>query len=218
MKLYFLPGLGFDERIFQKLALPDFEKVYLNWIEPEPKESFSAYARRMAQKIPFSEEKLMMVGHSLGGMLCQEIASFQKVDTIILLSSIQSRAELPHHFRAIQPLHLHTIFTKSFTLRTFPLWAKKHDYTTVEEQNLFKSMVEQQSDTYLQWALQALSNWQAPSLFASTRIVQIHGTNDQTFPIQRIEKPDFVLDNAGHFMVYKEAEKISKIIVDTLTK
>ena len=49
MKLFFIPGLGFDCRIFDKLQLPGFEKHYLNYLEPEKKESLERYVKRMEE-------------------------------------------------------------------------------------------------------------------------------------------------------------------------
>lgn len=66
-----------------------------------------------------------------------------------------------------------------------------------------------QSNEYLQWALMHLSMWQTPKSNAKTKIFQIHGELDKTFPIKLIHQPHEVVENAGHFMVYKQAAIIS---------
>jgi hypothetical protein len=39
MKIFLIPGLGFDFRIFQNIDFEDFEVEYINWIEPKLEES-----------------------------------------------------------------------------------------------------------------------------------------------------------------------------------
>ena len=42
MKIYLLPGLGFDHRIFARLDLGGLDVEYINWIEPKDKEPIRA--------------------------------------------------------------------------------------------------------------------------------------------------------------------------------
>ncbi len=212
MQLYFIPGLGLDHRIFRKLQLEGFNVHYLNWIEPIPKETIQSYAKRMASPIPGHREDVVLIGHSLGGIMCQEIAAVKKVKKIILLGSIKSRDELPFRFKAMKPLRAETFFFKEIALTTLPLWGKRHEYETPEEQALFRSMVGQQTNTYLKWALRALYEWKAPELPDHMQIFQVHGRRDRTFPLQKIDQPDIILEDAGHFMVYKKPEVISGIL------
>lgn len=219
MHLYLIPGLGFDHRIFRKLDLQDYERTYLDWIEPLRGESFPAYAGRLADRVDHGQPgKKVLIGHSMGGMVSQEIARIKHIDQVILLSSIRSRHELPLHFKVVRPLGLHRLFTKKGTVRTLPWWAKRHDYERPEDRELFVDMVSLQSNRYLQWALKALSRWQTPELPAHTRVHQIHGRRDRTFPCRRIQQADHVLSGAGHFMVYKHPEKISRLIREFLTE
>lgn len=216
MKLYLLPGLGFDHRIFSKLNLDNYNPRYINWIEPCKNESLQNYALRLSEKIEDTAEPIVLIGHSLGGILSQEIARIKKIDTIILLSSIQSRAENPFFFKIIQPLRLHYLFTKQWTVKTVKYWGAAHGYETEEEQALFKSMVNQHSNHYLQWALKNLSMWRPVSDEFSTRIIQIHGDKDKTFPIRNIKKPNEVVENGGHFMVFRRADFVGRTIVKIL--
>lgn len=217
MKAYLIPGLGFDCRIFRKLTLPGLELAPVNWIEPQVQESFTSYAQRLAEGILPKSDKTIIIGHSLGGMMAQEIACLKKIDQIFLVSSIRSRKELPLHFKVINPLKLYPVFTKGLTLKTFSFWAKQQDYETEEEQALFKDMVNKHSNTYLQWALKALSKWDTPEIPPDTKLFQIHGDKDKTFPISLLQHPDQIIKDAGHFMVYKRFEEISEIILKDLT-
>lgn len=213
MNIYLIPGLGFDHRIFQNYTFDNFH--YLDWIEPQKGESIQKYASRLAVSIPDTGNNAI-VGHSLGGILAQEISTFKPIQKLALISSIKSREELPRHFKAVKPLALHKLFTKGFTLRTVRFWGKKHDYVTPEEQMLFKDMIGKQSNLYLQWALRQLSIWTAPPLPESTQLFQIHGRLDKTFPAKLVYEPDRIIDEGGHFMVYKHSERISALISEAL--
>ena len=70
MKLHFLPGLGFDKRIFQNLQLPDYECVYLHWIDPlDKQERLVDYAKRLSEQIEIDDAPTILIVHSLGGIL-----------------------------------------------------------------------------------------------------------------------------------------------------
>lgn len=218
MKIYLLPGLGFDHRIFQNLELNDLDVSYLNWIEPKSKEHISSYAKRFSERIDWSVEKIILIGHSFGGIIAQEIASQLPISKVILMSSIKSRKELPLHFKIVKPLGLHWLFTKGITTRTIKYWGKTYDYSSPEEQDLVKSMVNAHSTAYLQWALRQLSIWGKEKRELSTDIFQIHGELDRTFPIGLIGVADKVIKGAGHFMVYKEAGRISGMLEAEVNK
>jgi len=212
MKVYLLPGLGFDEQIFSKLNLEDFDIQYINWIEPVKNEPIQQYAKRMAEPIDDQADRVVLIGHSFGGMISQEIACFKIIHKIIIISSIKSRAELPFHFKIVRPLFLYKLFTKQVTIKTVKYWGKTHDYNKGEEQEVFKSMVNKQSNNYLQWALKTLSEWQTPEVPKNTQIIHIHGGRDKTLPIRTVKEPDYTIEGGGHFMVFKRYNEINDIL------
>jgi len=216
MKVYFLPGLGFDYRIFQNLDLPDIEATYLNWIDPlNGQESIEQYAKRLSEQIEINTHPILLVGHSLGGILALEISNLLPVQKVILVSSIRSRKELPLHFKMVHPLRLDRFFTKEMSNNTLRFWGKHHDYASKEEQRLFKSMIGKQSNLYLQWALRQLSIWNPKEAFP-VDIYQIHGKRDRTLPLKLVQRPDLVVESGGHFLVYRESATLSKFLNETL--
>lgn len=217
MRTYLIPGLGFDHRIFQKLRLKSIGFDYLNWIDPLENESFKDYARRLSARIDGNEKNITLIGHSLGGMIAQEIAALRPVAKIILISSVKSRGEIPLITRIVKPLGIYRLFTKELTTKTLKYWGKGHGYESVEEQELVVDMVQKQSNRYLQWALRQLSIWDKPNTPSGTKLFHIHGALDKTFPIALIDKPDKTIENAGHFMVYKQADLINEILEEELS-
>lgn len=212
MKIVLIPGLGFDCRIFDKLNLSAYDVEYLNWIEPKHDEGIHEYSQRLFSSIETRSEKIVLVGHSMGGVAAQEIASANIIDRIVLISSIKTRKELPLSLKITGPLKLHKLFTKELTINTFNYWGKSHGFTTNETKNLFLSMVGGQTNHYLQWALSALSSWKEPALSPQTKITHIHGTKDKTLPFKLIRNPDFTIENGSHFCVYNQANAIQEFL------
>lgn len=218
VNITFIPGLGYDYRIFENLEIPDAHTECLSWIEPQRAETLHAYAQRMYAQIKNKEEPLTLIGHSLGGMVAQEIASVRNIKQIMLISSIKSRSEMPLSFKIIRPLHLSKLFTKEISIKTVRFWGNNHGFETDTEKELFRSMVGSQTNTYLQWALRELSSWQAPEIPATTSLLHIHGTNDKTFPIHLVKKPDLVIEKGSHIAVYKQADIISEFITQHIIR
>jgi pimeloyl-ACP methyl ester carboxylesterase len=216
MKIYLIPGLGFDYRIFQNLDFGDFKVEYINWIEPLLNEHLQDYSKRLFENKWIGEEKIVLIGHSLGGIVAQEIASVYNIEKVILISSIKSEKENPLHFSILKPLGIYKIFTKEICISTIKYWGKNHGFETNEDQELFKSMLKGQSNKFLQWALKSLAIWKSPTLPTSTKIVQISGEKDKNFPIKFIKTPNYKIENGNHNMVYKQPEKLNKILIDEL--
>jgi len=212
LRIILIPGLGYDCRIFENLDLAKFNTECLNWIEPKPNEKLKEYSQRLFNQIDIADEKIMLIGHSLGGIVAQEISSVKKVDQIILISSIKSRKEMPLSFKIVKPLFLDKLFTKELSIKTVKYWGKSHGFENKEEKEFFKSMVGKQTNSYLQWALRELSTWKEPKIPNSTKLIQIHGADDKTFPIKLINKPNVVIENGTHIFVYKQAQKTSDLI------
>jgi pimeloyl-ACP methyl ester carboxylesterase len=218
MKIYFIPGLGFDHRVFRNLRLADLDARYIDWIEPVNKsEDIGSYAARMANEIEEEPGGVVLVGHSFAGILCQEIACIKQTKIIILISSVKSRKELPGHFKKIVPLGMDRFFSKFLVMSTFKFWGAYQGYRSQEERELFRDMISKQSDSYLQWALRRLSSWDTPSS-SLIPIIQIHGDRDKTFPVKFIDDPTHTVKNGDHFMVYKQGDVISEILLEEIGK
>jgi pimeloyl-ACP methyl ester carboxylesterase len=212
LKIYCIPGLGFDHRIFANLALEPHEVEFIDWLEPERDESLSAYVERMAEPIDDGEGPVALVGHSFGGVVGQEIARIRDVSCVVLLASIRARRENPLPFRLLKPLGLHVLFRKGLVEWGLGPFGAICDYERGAEQDLVRDMVRRHSNHYLSWALGRLSEWKPGEMPERTRVVQIHGDRDITFPLRRILHPDHVLSRAGHFFVYKRGEELTPLI------
>lgn len=212
MKIICFPGLGFDHRIFKEIRVEGHSLVFQNWLEPEPKESLADYAHRMWEQIGGKTPEIGLLGHSFGGILALEMAAIQPVQTVCLISSIRSAAENPRHFKILTPLGLQHLFTRRLVNVSIRWWGKSHGYSTPEDRKLVCDMVANYSNGYLKWALAALSRWKGNKLPGEPSILQIHGNQDKTFPIGKIQRPDHVIPGGNHYMIVKKAPEISRIL------
>ncbi|MFZ6023556.1 MAG: alpha/beta hydrolase [Bacteroidota bacterium] len=211
MKIYFLSGLGADETVFYGLQLPGVERIYLDWMEPLPKESIEQYAGRMAARI--TEPNPIIIGLSFGGMMAMEIAKLIPVQQLILISSAKTRKELPPYFAACSyvPLHkllpLHTV-AYSDTLMGFFFGVR-----TNTQRAQLKKIIRNTTKGFNQWAINALVNWKNQQINAP--VFHIHGNADKLLPLSFV-KPDIVIEGGNHFMVFQKAKEISEHIQQVL--
>ena len=111
-KVYFISGLGADERVFQYLNLEGIEPVFIQWLEPLSNEKIENYAARMSAFI--TTPRPLIVGLSFGGMITIEIAKSIDYQQIILISSAKNRYDLPLLYRLSGRFNLHKILPIHF--------------------------------------------------------------------------------------------------------
>lgn len=214
-KAYFIPGLGFNEEVITPLLQEGLDIETINWIEPLNKESIAGYAARMAEKIK-TDEPVILIGHSFGGIITQEISQIIDLEQIILISTCKSREENSLGLKSLSPLKLNKVIKKTLILKTFPIWSKNYGYETEEEMQLFKSMIKKNTDTYLDWALKSISLWKR-NFEIEVPIIHIHGDKDRTFPIKNIKNVTHTVKGGNHFMIFKKSKEIAEILKTYLT-
>ncbi len=213
MKVYFISGLGADEKAFQALDLSAVEKIHLNWIPPLHKESIESYAKRMAERI--EEENPIIIGLSFGGMMAIEIAKIISVQQVIIISSAKGKMELPPYFSICRYIPFHKILP----IRAIGLNEKAMLYifgTRNEEQkqNLI-NIINNTVEGFNNWAIDRIVKWK--NTVVPKNLVHIHGDSDKLLPLGYV-KSDYVISNGGHFMIVNQAKDISTIIQNILFK
>jgi pimeloyl-ACP methyl ester carboxylesterase len=72
--VYFISGLGADEKVFQFLRLDSIQQIHIKWLKTDPIEGLRAYASRLTAQIDTSQE-VILIGVSFGGLIAQEIGN-----------------------------------------------------------------------------------------------------------------------------------------------
>lgn len=212
MTLYFISGLGADARAFQRIQFSKpIDIVHIQWIEPESKETFDHYCRRLAVQIDETKD-FSLVGLSFGGMIAIELAKFLKPKKIILISSITNRNQLPLLYRMIGMLKLHRLLPGSLLKKPTFLMYWLFSLRKEDEKQLLSDFLKDISPNYLKWAIDQVLTWK--NTFTPEHLFHIHGDKDRALPC-RLTNPEKVVAGAGHFMVFTHAKEVSEYLEQT---
>jgi len=209
-KAFLIPGLALNPEVTGNIEMPDYEKIYIRWIDPAGDESMKSYAYRIIDiyQIP-SDESILIVGHSMGGLLAQQIALIRPHARLILISTVKNAQEIPWKIRFLRHGFAYHLASKSLILKTLSLWGWYHGYNEPELQNALTSEVESLSNAYLIWAYKQIIHWNGLPL--QNDFIHIHGDMDKTFPIENISNC-LTLSGGDHLMIYKRAQEINNLI------
>lgn len=213
--VYFFPGQGSDERIFEKITLDStYKKVYLSYPIPEKKETMHSYALKIAKDIDTSAP-YAFVGVSLGGMLISELMNVYEPQKAIIISSAACRSELPFRYRFQKHLPLNKIVPKSMVKLGAKILQPLVEPDRNKNKAIFKAMLKDKKPKYLKRTVNLIVNWDKKE--RNCDIIHIHGTNDHTLPHRRV-LADFYLDDGSHMMALTRGEEINHLLLNLLKK
>lgn len=209
--VYLLPGLGLSPAIYGQLEL-EAEVHHLQWLNPEKREKLADYAARLAKGIDTSSGKVILIGHSFGGITMQEISKIVPTQKVIIISSIKSHKEKPATLSFwLKLFPVYKMGGKKIILNSFKSWGTAHGYDTPQTKAIFKNSVQELSNYYFKWATQQVCQWKKEGNYPAP-IAHIHGTKDKTFPFRKIKNLDYIVKNGSHVMLYNKGAEISTII------
>lgn len=208
MKVYFISGLAADSRVFKHIRLPEgFEIVHLHWIDPQKNESLESYALRLADKID-RNERFVLIGLSMGGMIASEIAKKYKPAVTILLSSVPTYKDFPVAFKIAYRTRLHKVVPTSF-LKSASIIKRFFSAEDAQDKIILRQVIKDSDTGFIRWALGAILQWKNEDIPGS--LWHIHGTNDRVLPI-RYTKPTHIISKGGHLMVMSRAGELNELI------
>lgn len=202
MKVYAISGLGADERVFQELNL-NFELVCVQWIQPYKNESIQSYTKRL-----FGEESLKepfgVVAVSFGGLIANELTKLIKPKFVVLISSIETKKELPVLYRIIGFLKLNKLVPKVFLKP--PFFISKYVFSS--KSILLKQIIRDTDTKFAKWAVNAFLNWNNLELIQN--VYRIHGEKDRLLKAPQKSDNVTIIKNAGHFAIVDKSNLVSK--------
>jgi pimeloyl-ACP methyl ester carboxylesterase len=211
-KVYLIPGLGNDVRIFSRLIplLHEQDITCLEHLEPlNVKESIESYAQRLVDSIPELEEPPVLIGMSLGGTIATEMAKRMPHKKLILISTFKHHTEVPLLFRMGRKIPLYRLVPAWYIRLVIPMLAWMLRICTREESKLLKLMLCARSAAHFSWGREAIVHWN--NMDYPAEFIHINGTKDHIF--KRSEKQVTHLIKGGtHNMVLDRAEEIAEII------
>ncbi len=212
-----MPGMAASSTIFERIKLPEaiFETHLLEWEIPNPGESLSGYAERMAQKV--THQHPILVGVSFGGVLVQEMKRFLNPRKVIIISSVRSSTEFPSRFKIAKT-------TKAYKLMPTQLlqnieWLAKFSFGSAmvkQRLALYQKFLAVRDKRYLDWAIEQIINWDRTEI--DEEVIHIHGDADEIFPPKHIK--NFIAVKGGtHIMILNKYrwlnENLPKIMLES---
>jgi pimeloyl-ACP methyl ester carboxylesterase len=214
--IYLLPGQGADGRLFGKWHLDTaYTTRHIVYPTPQKNETMPHFAQKLVCQID-TTQPYILIGTSLGGMLCVELADVLNPKKIIIISSAKCRNELPANYRFQRYVPLNKIVPKKIVKHAALLLQPIVEPDRNTQKATFVSMLQSKDPTYMKRSVNMIINWQRTTY--NPKIVHIHGTDDHTLPYKNIKKVDITLLNGSHMMTLTQADTITYIINKILSE
>jgi pimeloyl-ACP methyl ester carboxylesterase len=216
MKIFLIPGLGADTKIYNNIDLQDHDVVCVNWIIPHKTDTLSTYAHKLIYQYDILN-KSIIIGNSLGGMIAVEIAKLIEVDKCILISSIKTAYEAPAYFKALRVFPFYRaipgkVFTSAFMESLIkPFFG----HMNADDAWLFKDMLRKSNPVFLKWAMKAILKWDNKVI--PKNVFQITGDKDSVFNYRKIKNAQIV-KGGTHVMIFERAKDVTKWLKKILEK
>ncbi|BDS11643.1 alpha/beta hydrolase [Aureispira anguillae] len=213
-KIYLVPGLGNDVRIFSKL-IPLLEGegkeiVCLEHKEPlSLNETIPAYAKRMVECIPKTAEPPVLIGMSLGGTIATEMSKLMPLQKLILISTFKHKSEVPFLFKIARILPLHLLVPAWFIRIVIPFFARILGICNREDTQTLRAMLYACTASHFAWGRRAIVAWDNETY--PSNFIHINGTKDHIFNLRQ-EQITHTIKNGTHNMVMDRAAEIATII------
>jgi pimeloyl-ACP methyl ester carboxylesterase len=213
LKIYFIPGIGADYRLFLHLRLPEgYEPAYIHWIPPIKKERLSDYAYRLTQQID-TTEPFVLAGLSLGGIMAVEIAKRIPTVSTILISSVPVSGDLPRLYRIAGALQLGRLIPASLlklaAIIKHSIWMR-----SAAGRRLMRQVIRAGDDRFIRWAMSAVLKWR--NTIIPQPLYHIHGGRDEVFPI-RLTTPTHIYPKGDHMFLISHPEAVNNFLHEILT-
>jgi pimeloyl-ACP methyl ester carboxylesterase len=213
--IYCFPGQGSDRRIFDSLTInPDYEIKVIEYGTPEKHATMHSFARQLAGQID-TTRNFILLGVSLGGMICSELSEIVKPEKTILISSAKNRGELPLRYKLQRAIPLYKLMPGSVLRAGAKMLQPIVEPDRNKNKETFKSMLGSKKSTYMRRTIELIIGWNRTA--NSTFLYHIHGTNDHTLPIRHI-KPTDVIEGGSHMMTLTRADEVSVLVNKILEK
>ena len=207
--MYFVPGLAASKEIFRNIRLSEerYEIHILEWLLPKKKETLGAYAQRMAQRV--KHRNIVLVGVSFGGVMAQEMSSFLDLKSLVIISSVKSKNELPLRLRLAKKVGAYKLLPTGWALSVKDLTKLAVGPRSKRRLLLYQEYLSVRDKQYLDWAIKQMVCWERAE--ANPVVHHIHGDQDSVFPLKYI-KGARVIEGGNHAMILRKGSVVSKLL------
>ena len=207
--VYLFPGQGSDYRVFKEIVFPEnFNLHNISYPVPGKNTSMRDFALELSEKID-TTSPFILIGHSLGGMICTELNCIVNPEMTIIISSAKSWNELPFRYRMLRKMPLQKIIPAKIIKAGSLILQPVVEPDRNQEKELFVSMLKKKDPLYLKRTINMIINWQRKSL--PDEIIHIHGDADHTIPVRNVCY-DHKIPGGSHMMLVTRGKEISCLV------
>lgn len=212
---YLFPGQGSDERLFKHLELPPgYDTVHISYPVPDLHEDMHTYAMRFISQID-TTSPFVLIGVSLGGMICTELTDTLSPVRTILISSAKTGDELPGRYTFLKQFPIDRIIPAGVIKASARVLQGIVEPDRKNDPETFKSMLKEKDPQYLKRTSEMIAYWNRSAY--PERIVHIHGNKDHTIPVKNV-KVDYLVEGGSHMMMVTRAGEINALLQKILSE
>lgn len=209
--IYRIPGMGADKRLYSEIQpIEGYEFVDLEWQSFPKIKTLKDYAIEIAKQIDTSKP-YSLLGVSMGGMVCAELADFLSPEKIVIISSAKTSNELPIMFKRMNFLGVTRLLNAERINYIIGNSSKFFGAMNKEHRKMFYEMADQINIDFIVWSIKAILAWDKKT--ASSKIIHIHGTKDFVLPFENVI-PTHIVDKGDHMMVWNKSVIINQLLKD----
>ena len=213
--IYLIPGQGADYRLFNNFELPpEYEIRHIHYHTPDEGLTMKEYAEQLAVQID-TNQKFILIGASLGGMLATEMNEFLDAEKVIIIASAKNRDELPFRYRFQKEIPIYKVVSSKMAKTGAQIMQPIVEYDRRKEKDTFVRMLKDKDPLFLKRTIAMIVNWERESGNKSESIIHIHGSNDKTIPIRNVDF-DYKIDKGSHMMTLTRGKELSKLLCQIL--
>jgi pimeloyl-ACP methyl ester carboxylesterase len=205
--IYIFSGLGADERVFNNCTFHSYTPCFIPWQKPFKKETITEYATRLRLKI--KEPNPTLLGISFGGIIAIEIAKQIHVEKLYLISSVETKLEIPFVYRLAGKFKLHKLIPYQLFKLPNPITYWAFGVKSNQDRLILKQIILETDVQFLKWAIQEIITWKNEEKFPFT--ITIHGGKDRLLPPVK-KNYQLLIPDGGHLMILSNALEVSRHI------
>lgn len=213
INLYFLPGLGSTQALFDSLLTDSvYERHYIDYHAPDKGTTMQEYGWSLLDQID-TTEPFVLIGTSLGGMLATELADVVSPEQVIIIASAKTVNELPVRYRFQKHFPVQKIVGPNAIKWSTWILQPLVEPDSRKELGFYRAMLHAKDAKFMKRATDMILGWNRTT--HDSTIFHIHGNKDRTLPLKNI-RADVVIENGSHMMTRANTKEIEVIIESIL--
>jgi pimeloyl-ACP methyl ester carboxylesterase len=200
--------MGADRRLYSEIQpINGYEFVDLEWrFNYNNIKTLKDYALELSKEID-TTQPFSLIGVSMGGMVCSELADILHPEKVVIISSAKTSKELPAHFKRLKFLGVTRLLNQEKIRYVLGNSSRFFGAMNKEQRKLFYEMAESVNLDFIAWSIKAILNWDKKK--CSPQIIHIHGTRDIVLPFSSVV-PTITIEKGDHIMIWNKSSRINQ--------